>query len=145
LRNILLALTVLSIPFVAAAQRSPAVDPGIQKAIEDHYFKAHATGSGDPLKGMFIGEGRMMSVQDGQLRVRTSSEYIAGFQGKPAADEAKRKRRVLMTDVAGDTAIAKVELDYPDVLVTDYFSLLRIGGEWKIVHKTFHRQAKRPS
>jgi hypothetical protein len=35
-----------------------------------------------------------------------------------------------------------VELDYPDALLTDYFTLLKIGGEWKIVHKSFHRRAK---
>jgi hypothetical protein len=39
LRKILLAATVLSIPFVAAAQRTPAVDPAIQKAIEESLFQ----------------------------------------------------------------------------------------------------------
>jgi hypothetical protein len=56
----------------------------VRKTIEDHYFKAHATGDGAFLKGTFIDEGRMMWVQDGQ-------------------------------------------------------------GEWKIVHKTFHRQIRKPS
>jgi hypothetical protein len=50
-----------------------------------------------------------------------------------------------MVDVTGETAIAKVELDYPDALLTDYFSLLRIGGDWTIVHKTFHRQIRKQS
>jgi hypothetical protein len=74
--------------------------------------------------------------------MRTSAEYIGGFSGKPPADEAKRKRRVVMTDVTGDTAIAKVELDYPDALLTDYFTMLKIGGDWKIVHKSFNRRTK---
>jgi hypothetical protein len=78
------------------------------------------------------------------LSVRTSAEYISGFQGKPPANEAQRKRRVVMTDVTGDAAVAKVELDYPDMLIVDYFTLLKIGGEWKIVHKSFHRQPKKP-
>ena len=54
-------------------------------------------------------------------------------------------RRIVMVDVTGETAIAKVELDHPDALLTDYFSLLRIAGDWKIVHKTFHRQIKKQS
>jgi hypothetical protein len=91
---------------------------------------------------MFVDEGRMMWVQDGQLRVRTSAEYIGGFQGKPAADEASRKRRVLMTDVTGDVAVAKVELAYPDTRFVDYFTLARLGGEWKIIHKSFQRFPK---
>lgn len=137
----LIAFVVLA-SAALAAQQPPAEDQAIRKTIEDHYFKAHATGNGDALRGTFIEEGRMMWVQDGQLRVRTSTEYISGFRGQPPPDEAKRKRRVLMTDVTGDVAVAKVELDYPDVLFTDYFTLLKIGHEWKIVHKSFMRHPK---
>ena len=66
-----------------------------------------------------------------------------GFRGKPPADEAKRKRRVVMVDVTGDAAVAKVELDFPDAKFTDYFSLLKVGNEWKIIHKWFHRQPQK--
>jgi hypothetical protein len=126
----------------AFAQTRNAEDAAVRKAIADHYFKAQSTGDGSHLKGTFIDEGRMMWVVDNQLRTRTSGEYISGFQGKPPADEAQRKRRVLMVDVSGDAAVAKVELDFPDVTFTDYFSMLKIGGEWKIVNKIFHRVAK---
>ena len=141
MRRLLVLLTLLC-PAALLAQSESADGAAIRKAIADHYFKAHATGSGDPLKGTFVDEGRMMWVQDGQLRIRTSADYIAGFSGKPPADEASRKRRVVMTDATGDVGIAKVELDYPDVKFVDYFTLARVGGQWKIVHKTFHRQTK---
>lgn len=139
---IVAALAALATTAFAQTAQNPQ-SASVRKAIEDHYFKAHATGDGSALKGTFIDEGKMMWVADGQLRTRPSAEYIAGFPGKPAADEAQRKRRVLMVDVTGDTAVAKVELDYPDARLIDYFSLLRIGGEWKIVHKTFHRELKK--
>ena len=141
---ILIAAIAFLPPSVAAQQKSPE-DAAVRQAIADHYFKAHATGSGEPLKGMFVDEGRMMWVQDGQLRTRTSADYIGGFTGTPAPDEARRVRRVLMTDVTGDVAIAKVELDYPDIRFIDYFTLARLGGEWKIIHKTFQRFPKTPS
>ena len=140
----LLALSfvaVLSAASLAAQAKSPE-DAAVRKAIENHYFKAQSTGDGSHLKGVFIDEGRMMWVADNKLQMRTSAEYIGGFRGQPPADEAKRKRRVAMVDVTGSAAVAKVELAYPDVTVTDYFSLLKIGGEWKIVNKSFHRQPK---
>ena len=34
-------------------------------------------------------------------------------------------------------AVARVELDYPGVFIADYFSLLKIDGEWKIMNKIF--------
>lgn len=137
-------IAFLCISSLALAQRAGggADDAAVRKAITDHYFKAQETGTGDHLKGTFVDEGRMMWVQDGQLRVRTSADYIGGFTGKPAADEAKRKRSVMMTDVTGDVAIAKVELDFPEVKFTDYFTLARLGGQWKIINKTYHRQTK---
>jgi hypothetical protein len=137
-----LLLALLCLPSAALAQRGSPDDAAVRKTIADHYFKAHETGSGEPLKGTFVEDGRMMWVQDGQLRSRTSADYIAGFPGKPAPDEAQRKRRVLMTDVTGDIAVAKIELDYPDMKVIDYFTMARIGGEWKIIHKSFQRLPK---
>ena len=138
-----MTLTLIAIASSAAfAQQSTGETAAVRQVIEDHYFKAHATGDGSVLKGYFVDEGRMMWVQDGHLRVRTSADYIAGFGGKPSADEAKRKRRIVMTDVAGDVAVAKVELDYPGTFFTDYFTLAKLNGEWKIIHKTFHRRAQ---
>ena len=144
MKTLMFVMAIAFLPVTAAAQQRSPEDAAVRKAIADHYFKAHATGSGDSLKGMFVDEGRMMWVQDGQLRVRTSAEYIGGFKGTPPPDEAKRARKVLMTDVSGDVAIAKVELDYPDTRFVDYFTLAKLGGEWKIIHKTFQRYPKTP-
>jgi len=33
-------------------------------------------------------------------------------------------------------------LDYPAVKFTDYMTLLKIDGEWKIINKTFYADAK---
>ena len=47
--------------------------------------------------------------------------------------------RVVFVDAEGDVGAGKVELDYPQVRFVDYFTLLRIQGEWKIVNKVFAR------
>ena len=70
MRSLMLLAALALLPAAAAAQQRSPEDAAVRKAIADHYFKAHATGSGEPLKGMFVDEGRMMWVQDGQLRVR---------------------------------------------------------------------------
>lgn len=145
MKTLILVAAIAFLPAAAGAQQQSSEDAAVRKAITDHYFKAHATGSGESLKGMFVDEGRMMWVQDGQLRSRTSTDYIAGFPGTPAADEARRVRKVVMTDVTGDVAIAKVALDYPDARFVDYFTLARLGGEWKIIHKTFQRVPRSPA
>lgn len=136
---------VLLLAGLMSAQADTPSDAAVRRTIEQHYFKAHATGSGESLRGVFVEEGRMFWSADGQLRSRTSTDYINGFTGGPAADEAQRRRRVLSVDVAGDVAVAKAELDYPNVRLVDYFILVRAGSEWKIVSKAFQRFPTTPT
>ena len=108
----------------------------------ENYLKGHETGNGEYMKKAFHTEGKLVFIRDGKFSTRTFDEYIAGMSGKPAADEVKRKRNIETVDVAGNAAVAKIVLDYPTVKFTDYMSLLKIDGEWKIVNKTFYAEPK---
>ena len=112
-------------------------EAGVRAAVE-HYLRGHATGLGEHHRRAFHPEAKLFFVRDGKFSQITSEEYIARSPGKPAADEAERRRRIESVDVTGDAAVAKVVLEYPQVTFTDYMSLLKIEGEWKIVNKTFH-------
>ena len=125
-------------PTTSAQERDEA---GVRQAIE-YYFQGHATGNGEHHKKAFHPEAKLFWIREGQFTQRTSAEYIAGSSGKPAADEAQRKRSITMIDITGNAAVAKVVLDYPQVRFTDYMSLLKIDGEWKIVNKTFVAEQK---
>jgi len=134
-----LALAALTIAWTGQPQDEEAA---VRQAL-DHYLQGHATGDGAHFRIAFHPEAKLFWVQDGALRQRTSADYIAGAPGRPADDEAARRRRIVSVDVAGTAASAKIELDYPAVRFVDYMSLLKIDGEWKIVNKIFHREAKR--
>jgi hypothetical protein len=109
----------------------------------DDYLKGHATGVGSVFERAFLPEARLLFVREGKLAQRTSGEYAKGATGKPADDESKRSRGVEFAEVAGNAAIAKIFLDYPNSYIVDYFALLKVGGEWKIVNKSFHFGPKR--
>ena len=140
LRSLLL-LAAAAAPLAAQAPAPPAEEAAVRAAVS-HYLQAHATGDGAHHKMVFHPESKLFWVTNGALTQRTSADYIAGSAGKPAADEAQRKRWIEKVDVTGDAAVAKVVLDYPTVVMTDYLSLLRIEGEWKIVNKIFTRAPK---
>ncbi len=122
-------------PATTAAAQSP--DEAAVRATLEHYLQGHATGDGAHHAAAFHPESKLFFVRDGKLAQLTSAEYIARSPGKPAADEAKRSRRIVSVDVTGNAAVGKIELDYPNVLLTDYMSLLKIDGEWKIINKIF--------
>jgi hypothetical protein len=109
----------------------------------ENYLKGHATGNPEYMRKAFYTEGKLIFVRDGKYATRTFDEYIAGMKdGKPAADEDKRKRWIESVDVAGNAAVGKIILDYPTVRFVDYMTLLKIDGEWKIVNKSFYAEPK---
>jgi hypothetical protein len=108
----------------------------------ENYLKGHATGDPEYMKKAFHTEGKLIFIRDGKYTTRTFEEYIGGMGGKPAPDEAQRKRWIESVDIAGDAAVGKIILDYPSGKFTDYMTLLKIDGEWKIVNKSFHLDRK---
>lgn len=119
-----------------------AEDAAIRQAL-DHYIQGHATGQGEHFRKVFHPDSKLFAVREGKYWQLTSEEYIARAAGKPASDEAQRKRRIESIDITGNAAIAKIVLDYPQVKFTDYMSLLKIDGQWWIVNKTFHTEPKK--
>jgi hypothetical protein len=81
-------------------------------------------------------------MRGGTLIRMTDDDYIGRASGAPAADEAARRRWIEAIDVTGDTAVAKIVLDYPAVRFTDYMQLMRIDGRWLIVNKMFLAEPK---
>ncbi len=108
----------------------------------ENYLQGHATGNGEFMQKAFYPESRLLFVREGKFSERSSAEYIKGFNGKSADDESNRKRSVEVVDVVGNAAIGKIVLDYPAAYFVDYFALLKIDGEWKIVNKSFHAQPR---
>jgi hypothetical protein len=110
----------------------------------ENYIKGHETGKAEYMRKAFHTEGNLIFVREGNFMTRTFADYISGFSGKPAPDEANRKRSIEAIDVSGNAAVAKIILDYPTTRFVDYMSLLKINGDWKIVTKIFYAEPKKP-
>lgn len=144
---ILLAAALIALPAGAQSAAAPAdsaaEDAAVRAALQ-HYLDGHATGQGEHLALAMHPVLQMLWVRNGQLSRRTRDEYVGGASGRPAADEAQRRRWIERVDITGTAAIAKVVLDYPAARLTDYMSLLKVDGEWRIVGKIFHSEPRRP-
>ena len=141
LDSLMLSLFLLSLirPEPAKAQVSPtdtaSSQDGPRSAIES-YFKAHALGKAEFITQAFTSDAKIQFVEGAERKEWTRDEFAGRFQ-QPAADEYRRVRRIQRLDVSGNAASAVLTLDYPQVLFTDHMSLLKTGGEWKIVSKVF--------
>jgi hypothetical protein len=108
----------------------------------DNYIQGHATGNGDFMRKAFHTDAKIMAFRDGKMMNLTAEEFASRFNGKPAADEAQRKRRIEKVEITGNAGVGKIVLEYPTVTFTDYMSLLKVGDEWKIVNKVFYAEPK---
>lgn len=121
-----------------------AVDAAVRAPLEA-YLRGHATGLADEFRPAFHPDAQLWGMRNGALIRMTAEQYIGRASGSPAADEAQRRRWIESIDVTGDTAVAKIVLDYPTVLFTDYMALSRIDGRWVIVNKMFQAEPKAPA
>ena len=144
MKKLLVIALLVSIGAIASwlpARAQNAEEAAVRLALEN-YFRGHATGQGEYFRKIFHPDSKLFAIRDGKYWQLTSEEYIARAAGKPAADEAERKRSIESVDITGNAAMAKIVLDYPQGRFTDYMSLLKIDGEWKIVNKTFYAEPK---
>lgn len=131
-------------PALASTSREPAAqlaDAAEMKAASvpvENYIKALQTGSINYARLAFHKDARMIGNRRDGFVSMPIEEWMKGLQGKPADDEAQRKRSFRILDLTATTGIARVELIYPDVTFIDYMPLLKVDGEWKIMNKFFH-------
>jgi hypothetical protein len=73
-------------------------------------------------------------------------ELIALVDGKPVDVDGSFQARVVSVEQVGEAAFAVLEEQgfWGTVSFTDFFTLARIDGAWKIVHKTFAHTGGEP-
>jgi hypothetical protein len=119
-------------------------DTAIRQTIQ-YYFDGGRNADSATSRRAFHPDARMLFAREGALVVVPIGDYIkrvAENPPKPGAVDSTQ-RRIASIDIAGDAAVAKLEQRRPDMTVTDYMSLIRVGNRWLIVNKIFSRTSKR--
>jgi len=140
-----IAIVLSTVAVQAFTQTADAEQLAIRIPLEN-YIKAHATGDGSNLGKSFYPEAKIQGIKpdDGKLISFKFEDYVKSFPGKPASDEAERKRKIEIVEITKNAAIAKLVFDYPSIKITDYLLLLKIDGDWKIVNKIAQGEPKQP-
>jgi hypothetical protein len=125
--------------------RAQSAEEAAARVPLENYLKGHATGDGDYMRKAFHPDAKVFFIRDGKLNQLTAEEFAARSPGKPAPDEAQRKRWIESVKVSGNAGFGVITLDYPTAKITDYMSLIKVDGEWKIINKTFAIEPKAKS
>jgi hypothetical protein len=117
--------------------RGQATEDQAVRAAINQYFRGHATGDATEMRKAFLPTAHIEGNRDGKFVSWTAEEYSSRFTGKPAADEASRKRTIDRVEVSGTAAMVSATLVHGATTFADYFVLLKVNGEWKIANKVY--------
>ncbi len=145
-RNCAVALMTLML-MIGAAFASESTEDSEEAAVRqtiNHYLHGLKFNDVESLKQAFYPDAKLFFVKkNGQMGQLTQAQWYDGFS-KSAGKEEKGDLQIASIDIAGNIASVKVEEEYPTSHYTDYVSLLKLDGQWKIVNKVFYATSKHP-
>ena len=127
-------------PVLYSSQVNP--DEALVRAVIDTYFRGHAQSDSTSMRSAFLPSAHIEGIRNGAFHSWTVDEYVGNFRGRPAADEAARRRTIDVVDITGTAAMVKATLVHGTTTFTDYFVLLKVDGEWKIANKVYHAERR---
>jgi hypothetical protein len=141
-KSFLAAAVVALSAFVSIdAARDAAERDAVEKPL-----KMYFSGDPDQLKQAFHPGATMFYARNDSLIAVPIPDYIARVAESRAkgGPPPQRTERIADVSISGTSAVARLELVYPQQTITDYMSLVKYGGEWRIVNKIFSRETKAP-
>jgi hypothetical protein len=126
----------------AAPAASVSAERQAIRAVLEKKLRAMDDDDGELLASVYDPRAMTYTVLEGRLVGVPVAEWSARFAARKAKAEASPKatRRIVTVDSEGDAAIARLEHDLPSGRWIDYASLLKVGGQWKIVGLLYVRQ-----
>lgn len=106
------------------------------KAVLMDYIDGTANGEIGRIENAFHAEANLYYVGNDSLKKRASKKYIGYFK---EGQKNGRLGHIASIDVSNNAAVGIVKIDMPKRKrrYTDYMLLLKTGGKWKIIHKSY--------
>ncbi len=105
--------------------------------VVQHYIDGAKSGKGDDMKPAFHQDATIFGYVGDDLFAGPIQRLFAWNDENGPATELKA--RIANIDQLGTVATVRLELDnWTGYRFTDFFTLLKVDGAWKIVNKVFH-------
>jgi len=99
----------------------------------DKYFEGWMTGDTTLLGTAMHRTCQLKNIKDDDVIIFDRATYLGFFKPRPRRQNAGGE--IISINVTDDIAAAKCEIHTADRLFTDYFNMMKIGGQWYIVDK----------
>ena len=119
----------------STSRQSNSEEPAVRETVQ-HYLNGLKHNDVESLKRAFYPEAKLFFVRKDQLGQLTQEQWYKGFVAS-AGQEEKGELQISAVDITGNAAAVKVVEVYEKSKYTDYLSLLKFAGGWKIVNKIY--------
>ncbi|MFK8007871.1 MAG: nuclear transport factor 2 family protein [Saprospiraceae bacterium] len=111
----------------------------IEQTIEN-YFTGWITNDTTKIGSAMDITCQLKNIKDNKVVIYDRATYLGFF--KPGPPKENSHGKILSIDITGPIAAAKVKLETPKGLFTDYFNLIKLENQWYIVDKISTYMAK---
>ena len=105
------------------------------------YVLAMSVADEKGLRAAFHPSASIIGNYQGAVEWLNVDAYIGEVLGAGLAPNNNPNWTISLLDITDDAATGRVEDEFGSMRFTDYLSLLKIKGEWKIVSKLYHLHA----
>ena len=129
-----MTLLLLSKVFLNGQNEIVSIDEKalIRNTIET-YFEGWMTGDTSKLGEAMHQTCQLKNVKEDKVLIFDRATYLGFF--KPRSRRVNSGGRIIDINVTGNIASAKCNIETPERLYTDYFNMMKLGGQWYIVDK----------
>lgn len=113
----------------------------IAKTIQ-FYFEGMLERDKSKLDQAFDPSARLIGYRGDKFTVTPYEEWASGTAKGEKRNPADFQNHLVGIEIKGYTAIAKTELYWPGIYYYDFLTLIKIDGQWKIVHKTWYEEKR---
>jgi hypothetical protein len=110
-------------------------------AAVEAYVLAMSTADEKGLRAVFHPSASVIGNYGGVVEWLSVDAYVREVLGAGLAPNDNPAWTIGLLDVTDDAAAVRLEDEFGSTRFTDYLSLLKIAGEWKIVSKLYHLHA----
>jgi len=107
------------------------------------YFDGMMERDRTKLDAAFDPSARLIGYRGENFTVTPYEDWASGTASGTLKRDAKDFiNNLIEIEIKGYTALAKTELFWPGIYYFDYLTLIKIDGQWKIVHKTWYEEPR---
>ena len=135
---LLLFILLCTVGFSQSIEEEKAA---IAKTIQ-YYFEGMIERDKSKLDQAFDPSARLIGYRGDKFTVTPYEEWAGGTAKGEKRNPADFQNHLVGIEIKGYTAIAKTELFWPGIYYYDFLTLIKVDGQWKIVHKTWFEQKR---